>query len=138
MNNIHMHKVQSGLPTIVLCFFFVFIAHSSMAQQTETNYDESKVPIYTLPSLLISQKGVEITSAKEWEHTRRKEILQLFEEQVYGKMPNKKIPIRFEITGTSAKALNGKAKRKEITAHFGTNAHWQRNSDNLKHMRKIG
>lgn len=133
-----MHKVQSGLPTIVLCFFFVFIAHSSMAQQTETNYDESKVPTYTLPSLLISQKGLEVTSAKEWEHIRWKEILQLFEEQVYGKMPNKKIPIRFEITGTSAKALNGKAKRKEITAHFGTNAHWQRNSDNLKHMRKIG
>ena len=116
-----MHKVQSGLPTIVLCFFFVFIAHSSMAQQTETNYDESKVPTYTLPSLLISQKGLEVTSAKEWEHIRWKEILQLFEEQVYGKMPNKKIPIRFEITGTSAKALNGKATRKEITAHFGTN-----------------
>ena len=116
-----MNKVQSKLPAIMLCFIFVFITRSSFAQQTETNYDESKVPTYTLPSLLISQKGLEITSAKEWEHTRRKEILHLFEEQVYGKMPNKKIPIRFEITGTSVKALNGKATRKEITAHFGTN-----------------
>ncbi len=116
-----MNKVQSKLPAIMLCFIFVFITRSSFAQQTETNYDESKVSTYTLPSLLISQKGLEITSAKEWEHTRRKEILHLFEEQVYGKMPNKKIPIRFEITGTSAKALNGKATRKEITAHFGTN-----------------
>lgn len=115
-----MDNVQSKLPSILSCFILIFITHHNIAQPTEPNYDESKVPTYTLPSLLISQKGLKITSTKEWENIRRKEILQLFEDQVYGKMPNKKIPIRFELTSTSAKALNGKATRKEITAHLGT------------------
>ncbi len=114
-------KLQpSGHTALFLFFIFTFMPALGIAQQVESNYDESKVPAYTLPPLLITQKGVPVTSKKQWENFRRKEILQLFEEQVYGKMPDQKIPVRFEVTSISTNALGGKATRKEITAHFGT------------------
>ena len=42
----------------------------------ETNYDETKVPAYTLPPLLKSQDGTEIKTAFDWVRKRRPEILQ--------------------------------------------------------------
>jgi len=115
-----MKEHRSRLITIFSYFIFVLISSSGFAQLTEPNYEESKVLPYTLPQLLITRKGLPVTTVKQWENIRRKEILQLFEEQVYGKMPDQKIPVHFEVTSTSANALEGKATRKEITAHFST------------------
>lgn len=118
-----MNRFPSGTYAILSFLFFLSINAPGIAQPSKPNYDELKVPAYTLPSLLITQQGKPVTTTKQWEKIRRKEILQLFEEQVYGKTPNQKIPVRFEVTSTSAHALNGKATRKEITAHFGTDVH---------------
>lgn len=52
----------------------------------EFNYDESRVPPYTLPSLL-GEGDHRVTSADEWESSRRPEILKLFSEHVYGVTP---------------------------------------------------
>ena len=53
--------------------------------QEQANYDESKVPPYKLPELLVSLKGKKITNSREWTEIRRPEIVKLFEENMYGK-----------------------------------------------------
>lgn len=51
------------------------------------NYDESKAnPYPKLPALLVMQNGQKITKATQWP-ARRKELLDLFAENVYGKYP---------------------------------------------------
>ena len=42
------------------------------------NYDESKVPQYTLPSVLMCHDGEMVQTKEQWEQKRRPEILNLF------------------------------------------------------------
>jgi len=49
--------------------------------------DESKVPPYELPDLLLDPDGRPVTTAAEWEQRARPAILARFEEFVYGKTP---------------------------------------------------
>ncbi len=51
------------------------------------NYDESMVPSYTLPELLIDTAGNQVQSVAEWEN-RRGQILSLFEQHMYGRVPD--------------------------------------------------
>ena len=57
------------------------------AQQKTANYDESKIPPYTLPELLKTQAGKSVATSEEWTQTRRPEVLALFEQHVFGKTP---------------------------------------------------
>src|SRR5262249_35504315 len=49
--------------------------------------DVAGVAPYTLPDPLVDQAGRKITTAAEWEKTRRPEVLELFREHVYGRVP---------------------------------------------------
>lgn len=89
---------------------------SSQAQET-FNYDEGKVGEYTLPPLLTSNSGDIVTNEKEWKQ-RRAEILQLFQENVYGKFPRKPKHIHFEIKKINKNALAGKAISKQVRIFF--------------------
>jgi hypothetical protein len=80
----------------------------------EANYDELKVPPYTLPDPLTTDGGKQVLNAKEWEQIRRPELLRKFEENVYGKMPGKFDKIRFLVRKEDASAMNGRATRKEV------------------------
>jgi len=81
------------------------------------NYDESKVGTYLLPDVLISGNKTKISTVQGWETTRRPEILSLFEEHVYGKMPSRPSKISFRIVNEDQKAMGGKAilRNVEIT-----------------------
>lgn len=84
----------------------------------EANYDESKVPQYTLPDPLICADGTPVQDARTWRQKRRPEILQLFEENVYGKAPGKPQSMTFMTTSVNKDALGGLATRKEVTVYF--------------------
>ncbi|WP_182864570.1 glucuronyl esterase domain-containing protein [Rhodopirellula sp. JC639] len=84
----------------------------------EPNYDESKIPDYTLPDPLVSQDGSPITSAEQWHTSRRPELLGLFEKHVYGVAP-KPCPIRHQIVSRKT-VLDGLATRSEIDVFFGS------------------
>jgi len=86
--------------------------------QDQTNYDESKVPSYKLPELLISLKGKEITNAKEWIEIRRPEIMALFEDCMYGKIPGNLMIASSKIIEESRNALGGTAIRKQVILNF--------------------
>jgi hypothetical protein len=55
--------------------------------QNQANYDESKVPTYILPDPLVMPGGRKVKSVKKWERKMRPAKLHLFEDQVYGKIP---------------------------------------------------
>lgn len=91
------------------------------AEPADTNYDESKVPAYKLPEILIDSHGRPVESKRQWQ-ARRDEVLKLFEEHVYGKTPARKLSVRYEVFETDENALDGLATRKQIHAHFGDDA----------------
>ncbi len=84
----------------------------------QTNYDESKVPEYALPDPLTMEDGREVTTAQMWCEERRPEVLQLFEEHVYGKSLGPPPALRFEVFEQSEDALDGQAIRKQVRVHF--------------------
>lgn len=49
------------------------------------NYDEKRIPPYTLPDLLTCYDGRKIETAEEWMTYRRGELLEAFREYMYGK-----------------------------------------------------
>lgn len=101
----------------VSCVLLLFTL-TTAAQPAGINYDESKVPAYTLPELLVTSSGETVDDAEKWESVRRPEILRLFEEHVYGKMPGRPDDLSFEVLSVDENALGGKATRKEVRVHF--------------------
>jgi hypothetical protein len=71
---------------ILISLFILVTSFSIMAQQDPGNYDESKVPTYTLPDPLVFNNGSKVVTKKEW-NKRRNEILEMFGEEVYGIIP---------------------------------------------------
>lgn len=84
--------------------------------------DEAQVPAYTLPDPLRLANGAPVLDAQTWQTQRRPEILRLFEEQVYGKIPGRLGRERAEITAVDENARHGLATRKEVTIHFTATA----------------
>lgn len=101
---------------VVLTVFICSVFFSAFSQ--EANYDESKIPAYTLPDPLIMANGKKVEKARVWTSQRRNEILALFREHVYGKSPDKPEAMRFVVLSVDKKALGGKATRKEVTVLF--------------------
>ncbi len=80
------------------------IAHIAIAQDAKPNYDESKIPAYTLPDPLV---GIE--SAAQWP-ARREQILEQFAAEMFGKVPTDKLnAITLKDSGTRKQVLGGKA-----------------------------
>ena len=67
-----------------LCLWSCSLLAGHAQEADEANYDESKIPPYTLPALLKTSDGREITTVQQWEQIRRPELLSVFTEQVYG------------------------------------------------------
>jgi len=88
------------------------------AQPADANYDEAKVPTYTLPDPLRSEDGRAVERANQWTRKRRGEVLELFREHVYGRSPGRPKGMRFEVVEQDANALGGKATRKQVTIWF--------------------
>ncbi|MHA1792830.1 MAG: glucuronyl esterase domain-containing protein [Promethearchaeota archaeon] len=77
---------------------------------------EKKVREYTLPDPLQFENGERVNDSKEWESSRRKEILTLFREHVYGKAPKEKMNGRgFTIQDEDYANLDGLATKKEVS-----------------------
>lgn len=107
---------------IVSILFLMAPGLTAAQSDFKPNYDESKVPAYTLPDPLVFADGRKVETADDWRNERRAEILRLFEEEVFGKTPSAKIPIRFEERESSRDALEGRAIRKQVRIHFSDQA----------------
>jgi hypothetical protein len=93
----------------------LFFTSPAAAQPAGANYDEAKVPRYTLPDPLVTASGERVRNAQDWNARRRPEILRLFEAHVYGRSPARPGKVEFEVVSEDRKALGGKAVRKQVT-----------------------
>ena len=84
-------------------------------------YDEALVPHYELPDPLVSSDGSRITTAQQWQSSRRPEVMALFEQHVYGKIPDT-APLRYELLSFDRAALRGLATRREVRIYFHASA----------------
>ncbi|GMU23807.1 MAG: hypothetical protein AMXMBFR13_38850 [Phycisphaerae bacterium] len=94
------------------------MAVAQKAEDIPVNYDESKVPDYTLPDPLVMANGQRVKDATTWQSKRRPEILELFREHVYGRAPGKPASMTFEVFERSGEALDGEAIRKQVAIYF--------------------
>ena len=91
----------------------LLIGLSAFSQEFKPNYDESLIPPYTLPALLVNDVGSPVTTSGEWALKRRPELLNLFESQVYGKVPSGTVNVETKILKENV-TLGGKAKMKQF------------------------
>ncbi len=103
---------------IAVSFAMILMIPLLLPSQIPPNYDESRVGAYTLPELLVTERGKKIRTANEWEQLQRPALLEKFTTQVYGRIPGRPKNQHFEQTSLDENALEGKAIRKEITLYF--------------------
>jgi hypothetical protein len=102
----------------------VFLAVQTMSntdlQAQDVNYDESKVPSFKLPDPLVFNDGEVASKASDW-NRRRKEIVELFKQHVYGTMPTQSNTPTASIDKNVLLTIPGskvQATLKEVTLEF--------------------
>jgi len=95
-------------------FIYTFLILAITPLQSQTNYDEGKVPYYEVPDVMATNDGKKVKSIAAWENLRRPEVLQFFETEVYGMVPENLEINSYTIVEEEANALNGKAIRKQV------------------------
>lgn len=114
--------------TATFIFYVLTTVSSFVYAQTENlpktsagfpiNYSEDSVGSYTLPDVLTMQNGKTITDAKTWNEKRRPELVKLFEEHQFGKVPPRPAEMSFNVFDKGTPAFNGTAIRKQVTVYF--------------------
>jgi len=102
---------------LVIFLYFLALPWISNAQQFVANYDEAKVPVYTLPDVLVFNNGTPVKTKKDWER-RRSEIYTIFEKEVFGVVPEWKGHVKSTIVSQKTDAFGGLARRKEVRLDF--------------------
>jgi hypothetical protein len=87
------------------------------------NYDEDKANDYTLPDPLVLKNGKPVTNAKIWWQKRRPEIVNDYETEMFGRVPNNAPKVRFEVSGIDTTALEGNSIKKTIIGHIDNSAY---------------
>jgi hypothetical protein len=114
---------QTGVMNSMLWLIAIlFVSMNALiAQPKGYNYDEGKVPKYTLPDPLLMTDGDRVKTVKEWETQRRPEILELFKKEMYGRAPGKPANLKFSVFDEQ-QVLKGKAVRKQVEIQFAGKA----------------
>ncbi len=102
-------------PLYIAILMSLVLAMSAQAQRPDTNYDESKVPDYTLPDPLVLASGDSVPDADTWTQKRRPEILELFRTHVYGRSPAAPDTIEFKQTSIDKGALGGLGTCRQVS-----------------------
>ena len=89
------------------------LQHYCFGQQFVANYDETKIPAYTLPDPLVFNNQTPVKTLKDWKK-RRAEIYADFEREVFGAVPKWDGNLRWVVLSRKDDALGGMAKRREV------------------------
>lgn len=108
------------MKSYVLIFMWLLatVAAYGQAVIAGISYDESKVPHYELPDVLKCNDGSLVTTVDQWEKKRRPEVLNYFYSQEYGRTPQTKIAVTYEMLAENPNALNGKATSRQVRFKF--------------------
>lgn len=107
---------------IVLFFSFsgILLSCGQKVEQSDQNVIEEVRP-FELPDILTKNDGGKVNDVNDWESVRREEILELFRENVYGRIPEGDVSVAFELVEVQPDALCGKAKRKRVLIEMSGN-----------------
>jgi len=97
--------------------FFALLTSAAAICQTNPEQNRQPVPPVNLPNPLVFADGAPVKSPAQWPK-RRKELLALFTEQMYGRMPGRPAEVRYKAVDIDRQALNGKATREQISILF--------------------
>ena len=91
-------------------------AREAKEYDQDVNYEENRLPEYDLPPLLVSSGGKPIKTPEEWFSIRRPEILSLYSNLIYGRIPKPAQPVdvRFEVVKEDPDFMDGNATRKDV------------------------
>jgi hypothetical protein len=119
-----------GITTVVLMFLFQIYNVSAQSDNSwcasaqtveklskpgsEFNYYEEKVPSYILPDILTTLDGRKVTKSSMWTKVRRPEILELFRENIFGRVPETPYEKSFKIINLDKNAMGGTATLKQV------------------------
>lgn len=103
-NNVQLSRFWLILAIQIILFSFTNAQDSA----------EQDVLVSPLPELLISESGQAMKSATQWEDIRRGELLELFREHVYGRIPSGDLSIVHRLVYEDREALQGRAIQKEV------------------------
>lgn len=91
---------------------------SALFAAPDANYDESKVPQYKLPDVLVSPKGeYKAKTATQWLHFVRPEVAEIFSEDLYGVIPPRPKSFSFKVK-EQGDALDGTAIRRQVVVNL--------------------
>lgn len=83
-----------------------------------SNYDEGKVGPYALPDPLLMADGRRVADAGVWRTERRAEILRLYENQIYGRVPANAPRVKWEAGTLDPAGLGGIAAVRHVTGYL--------------------
>jgi hypothetical protein len=92
------------------------------------NNDESKATQYTtLPDPLVFNNGKPVKTAKDWYQKRRPEIVELFDREVYGRVPKDVPKVKWEVVKVSNDTIAKKILviTKKLIGHVDNSAYPQ-------------
>ena len=96
----------------------MFYSENYAEDPERTILDESEVPAYFLPPLLIHPDGTPVADGFDWMCRRRPFLLNLLAEQLYDPLPPRPTDMRFELLEVRRNALSGRAERQLIRIHL--------------------
>ncbi len=91
------------------------------------NYDESKATPYPdLPDPLTLKNGRKVTTPQMWRDQRRPEIVEDFDREIYGRVPQNTPKVNWEVTSTTNE-MNGDVPviTKQLTGHVDNSSYPQ-------------
>ncbi len=118
-NGARWRNLRLFVSTLLMMMLIAMNAEPLTAQPDDVIYDETRVPEYSLPNVLLDNRGRPIHSVRQWQDSQRPRIVELFESHVYGRIPDRPAaPLRFELLESSPGALGGMATRKQVRIFF--------------------
>jgi hypothetical protein len=114
LRNRRCRGLATWAPLLFACA--LTLTTSALAQ---TNSDQSRQPTMpaNLPDPLVFADGKPVATPAQWPQ-RRQELLELFTEQMYGRMPGRPAQMRFRVFDLDRHALGGKATREQVSILF--------------------
>jgi hypothetical protein len=118
-------KLISSVSSLIMLLSCVANGRSASAPRTSVagipvNNDEALVGVYSLPDPLVLANGEMVRNVNTWYQKRRPEILRLFEDNQFGRSPERPAGMSFDVFDKGTPVLDGKAIRRQVTIYFSS------------------
>jgi hypothetical protein len=92
----------------------LLLAGGLVAEPVFFRPDPPGLPAYALPDALKLADGTPVTTADQWRARRRREVLELFRQHVYGRVPATPCTTNWRETHRDERAMGGAATLKQV------------------------